>query len=304
VPTSNSFPAQIAIDPASGTVWISERDGNRIARFDPQTETFVEYTIPMTDSQPWGLEVDASGDVWFAETAGNQIGRFDPQAETFVEYAVPMTDSQPWDVAIDGSGIVWFTEKAGNKIGKLVPGTGAVTEYDVPTDDSQPGGLAILGTRAWFAEAEGNKLGRVTLATGAIAETPPITTSNSLPVDVVVNVAGYPWVTEAQGNKIALFWVSTIGGFVQYTVPTLSSEPYGIALASDGWTVWFTERAGNKLGRFDGAFAEFPLPTPASSPTGIAIDSAGCAWYAAPTANQIGRFCPVYTFLPVILKNR
>ena len=141
------------------------------------------------------------------------------------------------------------------------------------------------------------------LATGAIAETEPITTPNSLPEDVVINSAGYPWVTEAQGNKIAIYKVSTMSGFVQYAVPTPGSEPYGIALAADGKTVWFTERAGNKLGRFDGRIVEFPLPTPNSSPTGIALDSAGCAWYAAPTANRIGRLCLVRSFLPVILKN-
>jgi streptogramin lyase len=305
VPTPNSYPAQIAINPADGIVWISERDGNRIARFDPQTGTFVEYTVPMTDSQPWGLVVDGSGDVWFAEMAGNQIGRFDPQAETFVEYPVPTPASEPRDVAVHGTtGNIWFTERAGNKIGKLEPGTGFVTEYNVPTANAQPGGLAIYGPRAWFAETVSNKLGRVSLSDGTIDETPPIHIPNSLPEDVVINYAGYPWVTEVQGNEISIFKVSTIYGFVPYTVPTPASEPYGIALASDGWTVWFTERAGNQLGRFDGAFAEFPLPTPDSSPTGIAIDSAGCAWYAAPTANQIGRFCPVYTFLPVILKNQ
>jgi virginiamycin B lyase len=306
VPTPNSYPAQIAINPTDGIVWISERDGNKIARFDPQTETLVEYTIPMADSQPWGLAVDASGDVWFAEMAANQIGRFDPQAETFVEYPVPTLASEPRDVAVGGTGIIWFTEKAGNKIGKLDPDTGAVTEYNVPTADAQPGGLAIYGTRAWFAETQANQLGRVTLATGTILETWPITTPNSLPEDVVINAVGYPWLTEMQGNKIAVFWPTTINGFVQYPVPTPDSEPYGIALGSDGWTVWFTEKAGNKIGKLNpgtGAVTEFPLPTPASSPTGIVLDSVGCAWYAAPTANQIGRFCPVRIFLPVISKN-
>ncbi len=309
VPTLNSYPAQIAINPADGIVWISERDGNQIARFDPQTGAFVEYTIPATGSQPWGLAVDASGDVWFAEMAGNQIGRFDPQAETFVEYPVPTFDSEPRDVAVDPApnGNIWFTERAGNKIGKLEPGTGSVTEYNVPTAGAQPSGLAIYGTRGWFAETQANRLGRVTLATGAIDDTPPITTPNSLPEDVVINSAGYPWVTEAQGNKIAIFKVSTISGFVQYLVPTPGSEPYGIALAADGETVWFTERAGNKLARFNRKVSEFPfefpLPTPNSSPTGIALDGAGCAWYAAPTANRIGRFCPVRSFVPLILKN-
>jgi streptogramin lyase len=304
VPTANSYPAQIAINAADGIVWVSERDGNRITRFDPLSEAFIEYAIPTADSQPWGLTVDAAGDVWFAEMAGNQIGRFDPQGETFVEYPVPTVGSEPRDVAVEGSGMVWFTERAGNKIGRLEPVTGAITETNVPTPNAQPSGLAIFGTRGWFAERQGNKLGRVTLATGVILETTIITTPNSLPEDVVVDWHGDPWVTEVQGNKLACFNWETIAAFVQYTVPTPGSEPYGIALGPDGETIWFTQRAGNKLGHFNRVFAQFPLPTPASSPTSIVLDSAGCAWYASPTANRIGRFCPVRVFLPVALKNR
>jgi virginiamycin B lyase len=88
--------------------------------------------------------------------------------------------------------------------------------------------------------------------------------------------------------------------------PTADSQPYGIALVPDGRTIWFTERAGNRLGRYTyiTQIVEFPLPTPASSPTGIAIDSAGCAWYTAPAANQIGRFCSITSFLPLVVKNR
>ena len=208
-----------------------------------------------------------------------------------------------WDGDEHCNGTIWFTERAGNKIGKLVPGTGAITEYNVPTANSQPSGLAIYGGIAFFAEAQGNRLGRVTLGSGAIVETLLIDTPNCLPEDVTINLWGRAWVTEMQGNKIALNYWTTLTDFLQFTVPTPNSEPYGITMASDGATVWFTERAGNKIGRFDGSFAEFPLPTPASSPTGVVLDSVGCVWYAAPTANQIGRFCPVRVFLPVILKN-
>jgi streptogramin lyase len=77
----------------------------------------------------------------------------------------------------------------------------------------------------------------------------------------------------------------------------------------DGNTlIWFTERVGNKLGRYRypiGTFHyEFPLPTANSLPTGIAVDGEGCAWYTAPGANQIGRFCLIlrYGYLPLVSK--
>ena len=45
MPTVDSHPGQIALD-GQGGVWITERDGDKIARFDPQTQTWDEYDVP------------------------------------------------------------------------------------------------------------------------------------------------------------------------------------------------------------------------------------------------------------------
>ena len=49
--------------------------------------------------------------------------------------------------------------------------------------------------------------------------------------------------------------------FNEFPVPTIASDPVGIALGLDG-NLWFTEFAGNKIGMVTpgGTFSEFPLP--------------------------------------------
>jgi streptogramin lyase len=305
VPTPGSYPGQIALD-AQGRVWISARDANQLARFDPQTEVWQEYDIPTVNSQPWGLALDGVGNVWFAETAANQIGKLEISSGLMSEYAVPTANSQPWDVAIGGGNVVWFTEKQGNKIGKLAASTGAITEYPVPTAGSEPAGIAVYGGDVWFAESAGNKLSRFRSFTNSMLEF-VIPTPNSKPHDLVMTSGGTPWLTEMEGNKIAAFKASTLSLFIETAVPTAQSQPFGIAMEGNV-AVWFTERAANKLGRYDARqlVFEYSLPTPNSSPTAVVVDANVCAWYTAPGANRIGRLCPPLNrslYLPIAFKD-
>jgi virginiamycin B lyase len=298
VPTANSYPAQIALD-AQGKVWITERDGNKIARFDPETLAWQEYHIPTDNSRPWGLALDGDGDVWFAETAGNRIGHLELKGKdqyTFTEYAIPTLDSVPRDVAIGRDGTVWFTEQAGNKIGKLVPGQGVTAEYPVPTEDAGLSYIDIKGNFAYFTETNADQLGQFNTGTGQFLEKRG--PAGSAPQDLVTTGGGV-WYTEMDGNRVVLFSPSTLSWTLELDVPTASSKPYGIALEGNV-ALWFTERRGNRLGRFTGTepLAEYGLPSANSQPTGLVVDDAGCAWYTAPGVNRIGRLCLFQLYLP------
>lgn len=312
MPAAGSTPVQLALDTAHQVLWVTEWDGNRIASFSLQTETWQdEYEIPTLDSKPWGLAVDGDGNVWFAETAANKIGVLDVASGTVNEPVTLTAGSQPWGVAISGVGpstVVWFTEKIGSRIGKFVPATDAITEVTLPTPGAQPSGIDVQGTYVWFTETAANQLGLLRITESPNVTEIPIPTPNSSPQDVVIAPGGHPWLTEGQGNKIALFIIGTSKRFTEIPVFTVDSEPYGIAMEVDSGVaraVWFTERDADKLGRFTGEHSfprEYPLPTPNSRPTDIVVDGEGCAWYTAPDANRIGRFCPPYTFLPLILR--
>jgi virginiamycin B lyase len=317
MPTESSYPAQIALDSEREVLWVTERDGGKIACFDLQLENWCtpdEYTVA-PNSQPWGLDIDGAGNVWFADAGLDKIGMLDVESGTISHPVTLTADSQPWGVAISGieaSTTVWFTEKEANRIGKFVPATGVLTNVVLPTPGAQPSGIDVQDTYVWFTETAANRLGRLRTAESLNVTERPIPTSNSAPHDVVIVPGGNPWLSEGQGNKIALFRADTTGWFTEIPVFTAGSEPYGIAVEVDSGVaraIWFTERNGNRLGRFTGEHSfprEYLLPTPNSRPTDIVVDGEGCAWYAAPGANRIGRFCPppdTHTFLPLILRD-
>ena len=305
LPANGSYPAQLVLDD-QGIVWVSLRDGNKIARFDPQTEIWQEYAIPTADSQPWGLALDGAGNLWFAETAANQIGKMVMATGTFTEYAIPTPNSEPWEVTLGGDGMIWFTEKAGNKIARLDPATGTVTEYPLPTPNAEPTGIVSLGSYLWFTESAASKFGRIKTSNGVIYEwgTP---TSDSAPQDIAATSDGTIWLTERQANQLGVAKISTLWMLFEISLRTNNSEPYGIAIGDDA--VWFAQMAGNRIGHYSDSVPpdEYWLPTAHGQPTDVQVDGDGCAWYTAPGSNRIGRLClPVnyeHLYLPLVIRD-
>jgi virginiamycin B lyase len=81
------------------------------------------------------------------------------------------------------------------------------------------------------------------------------------------------------------------GTIVEYQTPTLESGPTSVVAAHND-RVYFTERAGNKIGELNpetGAVREFPLPTNLSAVTGIAAAPNGDIWFTEKLSSKVGR---------------
>ena len=94
-------------------------------------------------------------------------------------------------------------------------------------------------------------------------------------------------VEEMEGRTL----LTTVNNF---PTPTANSEPYAIAVGSDG-NLWFTEFNTNQIGMINPtthAIAEFPIPTAGSEPYGIAAGPDGNLWFAEYNGNQIGMINP------------
>ncbi len=89
------------------------------------------------------------------------------------------------------------------------------------------------------------------------------------------------------------FTLQVSGTMPNLTVPTPSSQPYGIAAGPDG-NMWFTEYGANQIGVVTtaGAFTEYPIPTAKSEPEGIAAGPDGNVWFVEFGGNKIGRITP------------
>jgi len=244
VPTPNSGPWNLAIDPYNGSIWFTEYQANKIGRLfyvpSPGITNwrFIEYSLPTPNSYPidiavdpnywhtsttlWGT-IDLQTYIWFTMSGSDKIGRLNAQTGEIVEYS---TRGTPWGITVTPQSFVWFTQKLGDRIAKLHPWSGVITEISLPVHS--PGNEPL-----YIANDTDNNL----------------------------------WFTESVNNIVAKY-VPGVNVFQEYVVPTTASKPHGIALTPRLWqalcgnglqtlpineegafSVFFTEEVGNKIGK-------------------------------------------------------
>jgi virginiamycin B lyase len=75
-PSHDSGPYAVAVDTKRNVVWFSEIYADKIARFDPETKTFIEFPAPSADLDVRRIEVDRHNPnrVWWAAGTAAKIG--------------------------------------------------------------------------------------------------------------------------------------------------------------------------------------------------------------------------------------
>jgi virginiamycin B lyase len=220
-----------------GALWVEQYLSSQVARFDPATGRFANFSTPMPLSVPGGMDLDPAGDLWMPQVTGNSLLRVDTGDGGMTEFPLPWANAlntQPLtiplhtglglanDIARGPDGALWFTLGGLNSIGRYDPATGAWSKYPVP----------------------GEILGQAGALFGIIKPGPGRTVVFDLP----------------QLNKVATVNVDT-HRFTQYPMPTPASFPVGVRTASDG-SIWVGESLGMKIARIDpatGLVTEYPL---------------------------------------------
>ena len=75
-PTENAGVYSVCVDLKHNLVWFSEQHVDKIARFDPKTETFVEFPLPYAESDMRRIEVDQNNPnrVWWSGSSSGHMG--------------------------------------------------------------------------------------------------------------------------------------------------------------------------------------------------------------------------------------
>ena len=152
---------RFARDPAiapDGSVYITVMNGNKVARFDPKTETFKEWDLP-PGHRPHGLLVDSNGMVWTTGNGNGTIGKLDPASGKMIEYKTPSGGGGPHTLIInDDQSTIWFTMQSGDKVASLDTKTGKITDIET---SGGPYGLALdKAGNVWFCRMGDNKMGQ------------------------------------------------------------------------------------------------------------------------------------------------
>jgi virginiamycin B lyase len=253
---------------------------------------YVEYAFAGTKGLgPWSAVEDKDGKIWMPYYGrGNQVVRLDSKTGELTRFPLPFEKMAGIHSAIPSpDGTVWFTEAALGKIGHLNPLTKEITEYQNSRPDGKPSGTHTVRVDA---------SGQVWTSGGpAISRFDP-KTREFTHYDVggtYGNVAGKngdQWFTVFREDG-PIVRVTKEGKVSKFSPPT-NGKPQRLEVDSDG-IVWFSERHGGKIGRFDPkteTFKEFPLPGPEPSPYAIGIDRDHMIWYASHEQDTLGRLNP------------
>jgi sugar lactone lactonase YvrE len=143
-------PTDVAVDPATGKVFVAEQGNNRVLRFasgaalvnggaaeavlgQPDFTTNTPGTTASTMNMPYGVFADSGGRLWVSEFANHRVLRFDNAAAkanganadgvlgqaNFTSNAAATTQNgmnQPGGVTVAGSGVLFVADVSNNRV--------------------------------------------------------------------------------------------------------------------------------------------------------------------------------------------
>jgi virginiamycin B lyase len=254
---------------------------------------YVEYDVSGSKGLPWSAAPDRDGNFWMPYYGrGNEVARLNPKTGEVKHFPLPFEETAGVHSAFPTpDGNVWFTEFALNRIAKLDPRTGKITEYqdsgDVPGE--RPGKHTIRVDARGNVWTSGSPVSKFDPETGKFTHFMEVPSSYGITFDKEGNV----WFCVLKDNGTIGRIDAKTEKVTQWNPPT-HGRPQRLAIDSND-IVYFGERLGNKIGRFDPkteTFKEYPLPGPSATPYALAVDKNNTVWYASTEQDLIGHLDP------------
>lgn len=251
-----------------GSVWLTIEAQNKLAKFDPRTETFEVYGQPydgppvveMEPNAPWtnmrytaGSQTgaprrhtavaDFQGNIW---SSGRPLSKLDVETKKFTFFPdVPDT----YGITVDKEGNVWFAEfnsRDHHSIGKVDVKTNKVTKWTPPDPDSRPRRLKIDSQgMVWFGDYFQGNLTRFDPKTQT---------------------------------------------FKAFKLPGPMPTPYGMGIDHND-NVWYASMYTDVIGKLDpktGKVIEYPTPYGERGTRDMFEDSQGRIWFGAQPYGKVG----------------
>jgi virginiamycin B lyase len=75
-PTPNNGAYHVVTDAKHKVIWLTEQTADKIARFDPKTETWTEFALPIAESDARRIEIDPSNPnrIWWSGDTSSHLG--------------------------------------------------------------------------------------------------------------------------------------------------------------------------------------------------------------------------------------
>lgn len=277
VPTANSEPHNLVV--ADGTVWFTEKSGNKLGKLDIATSSITEYPLPTADSQPTGLDIASDGNVWIATSGNDGVIEFDVATESFGDASLYSSSTTPanFERLEIANGDIWLT----------APGRKSLMFFEPDRERFTPLGVTFI--------IQGQS------------------STSYTPDGMVLNRFNNPWVTASDGDLLGLYSPGTLALW-NWQLPLNSDAGLsGLAYRYTNQTdqLWYAGRENNMVGRLvlkngtPQSQFEIPLITADSQPHDVIVDSGLNAWISQPNTNRISVWQAPYmeqTFLPITVR--
>jgi len=265
-----------------------------VRKFSPRAMNiaYVEYDFQPDKGQgPWSAVEDKDGMMWIPYYGrGNQVVKLNPETAELTRYRLPFDDTAGIHSAVPSpDGTVWFTEAAKGRLGQLDPKTGKITEYQNTPENGRRNGTHTVrvGQDGQIWSSGGPMISMLDLNTKKFTHWDvPSTYGN------VNGNHGDEWFTSFR-NDGPIARVTKDGQLSKFYPPT-KGKPQRLEVDENG-IVWFSERFGGKIGRFDPEtekFQEYQLPGPEPSPYALYIDKDKSIWYSSHEQDTLNRLDP------------
>ena len=271
-----SHPAGVAVDPAAGTIYVTNYLGGTVSVIDEATST-VTATIP-AGSRPEGVAADpATHTAYVANYDGGTVSVID-EATRAVTATIPVGNSPDGVAADPATHTVYVANIGDGTVSVIDEATRAVTAtIPVGTD---PEGVAVdpAAHAVYVTRPIDGTVSVIDEATRAVTATIPV---DAYPVGVAVDPAAHAvYVTHALSpGTVSVIDEATRA--VTATIP-VGTGPDGVAVDPAAGTVYVTNYAGGTVSVIDEATRAVTATIPVgTNPIGVAADPATHTAYVA-----------------------
>jgi len=260
---------------ADGAIWITLALGNRLARFDPITETFQIHEIA-AGIYPHTLRFDRQGRIWYTLSASNQVGRFDPATGMQTQIRLPARTLKQ-ELALRILPLMLWLDEHFESIDLRGDASASADGFNLPV----PYGIDIAPDGGvWFSQLNEDRIGRIDPETLAVEL---IETPFPAPRRLRFDARGRLWIPSFTSGLIASFDPVT-RQFEEIPLPTqpLAGEtPYALAVNPITQDVWVCGTNSDTLIRYEPdarRFTVYPLPTRVTFTRELDFDAEGRVW--------------------------
>jgi len=263
IPTPDSQPAGLALDPSGKCCWFVESSGNKVAHLDPLTDTFQEWAIPTPGAGPTSVAfamVSGSPVVFGTESAKNIVFVFFPNTGIFREYTLP-EDSSPQYISLESTDKQirgWFTILNSNSMGEIIYDSDSTTArlYELALPDGAGGGANGVRARPGFIWLAGlNAIVNLDEAANRFATWPIPSHPSNHAAFLDLDELGQVWYTSTSlggtgtGNYVGVLRFDNT--YTEWQVPTSGADAQPISINPVTQNPWVVEEGADKIAKLD-----------------------------------------------------